>query len=66
MTLQQEAKELVERNKGDVDDIIKILNHLVLIYSILSTEHEKYKQVALDYNTLKLLLQIEKELYFLK
>lgn len=58
MTLKQEAIEIINRNKGDVKDIIDTIDKMILIYSTINLLNN-YEQIALDLLTFKMELQIE-------
>ena len=58
MTIQEQAKEVVERNKGDIKDTLKTINQMLLIYTMINSIHN-YERISLDLMTLKTNLQME-------
>jgi len=62
MTIQEQAKEIVERNKGNISDTIKVLDQMLLIYTVINCIHD-YLEIALDLSNLKMCLLIELEKY---
>jgi len=65
MTLKEEVKEVINRNKGDVNDTIETINQMVLIYSILKTDKslvksQRYESLMIELQEIKTLFQIEK------
>lgn len=69
MTIKEEVKEVIERNLGNVNDIVDTINNMVLIYSILKTDKslvkaQRYESLAIELQELKTLFQIEKTEYF--
>jgi hypothetical protein len=62
MTLQEQAKEVVERNKGNIKDTIKTIDQMLLIYTIINSIHN-YEQISLDLSNLKICLIIELQKY---
>jgi len=57
--IKQAVIELINRNKGCINDIIEVINQMILIYTIINSIHN-YKQIVLDLLTLK--IQLQKEL----
>lgn len=69
MTIKEEVKEVIERNLGDVNDIVDTINNMVLIYSILKTDKslvksQRYESLTIELQELKTIFQIEKTEYF--
>ena len=62
-TISDEVKELIQRNKGYVQDTLNTLNQMILIYSILATKDLRYRLLTLDLQNLKTNLQVELENY---
>lgn len=62
MTIQEQAKEVVKRNNGDIKDTIKTIDQMLLIYTMINSVHN-YERIALDLSLLKTHLQIELKNY---
>ena len=58
MIIQQQAIELINRNKGDIKDTLKTIDQMLLIYTMINSVHN-YERISLDLMTLKTHLQIE-------
>jgi len=56
--IRMNAREIIERNKGDIKDLLNTLNQMIQIYSVINSVND-YLQVALDFNSFKRALQIE-------
>lgn len=56
--IRMKAREIIERNKGEIKDLLNTLNQMIQIYSIINSLND-YLQVALDFNSFKTALQIE-------
>ena len=57
-TIQEQAIELINRNKGDIKDTLKIIDQMLLIYTMINSV-DNYKQISFDLLVLKINLQIE-------
>lgn len=62
MSIKEQVVELINRNKGDVNDTIETINQMLSIYVILNTIYN-YEQICLDLLTLKKELQMELQKY---
>ena len=71
MTLKDKVKEVIERNFGDIDNIVNTINNMILIYSIIKTDKsldksQKYESIVIELQELKTIFQIEKIEYLNK
>jgi len=58
-SIQKQVEEIINRNKGDIKDILNTLNQMILIYSVLAIGNIGYQLQVLDLQDLKTKLQIE-------
>ena len=67
MGIREEVKEMVNRNLGEINDTILVLDQMIQIYSILSVGKSdnvnNYKSLMIDLQELKTELQVQKEEY---
>lgn len=63
MNIKEQVIELINRNKGNIDDIIQTINQMISIYSIINSIHN-YEQISLDLLTLK--IELQKQLFVFK
>jgi len=63
LNIKEQVIELINRNKGNIDDIIQTINQMISIYSIINSIHN-YEQISLDLLTLK--IELQKQLFVFK
>lgn len=59
MLILNEVIEVIKRNDGDIGDTLKVLDQMILIYSILRMASKDYDELMKELINLKVKFQME-------